>query len=221
MKDITGVMAKKVGMSRFVDEYGRMVAVTILEVVDQKITKILQPERDGYSGYQVGYFTKSAKNLTQADRGRLAQADISECYARFCEFRYPAKGEAPPNGISLGRRLTVDDLSDVDYVDVSGLTKGRGFQGVVKRWGHRISSMSHGSRYHRRTGSLGNCTTPGRVMPGKKMPGRYGSERRTLSRLALMVRDHEESILAVKGAVPGNRGSYVEVRASRSPGKKT
>ena len=215
MKDITGFIAKKVGMSRFVDEYGRMVAVTLLEVVDQQITKVLSQERDGYSGYQVGYFPKASKNLTKADRTRLEKAGIKNTYARFCEFRYPNQNHTPEGELTPGRTLGADDFSDVKFVDVSGLTKGRGFQGAVKRWGHRISSMSHGSRYHRRTGSLGQCTTPARVMPGKKMPGRYGGQRRTLSRLALMVKDTDENILAVKGAVPGNRGSYVEVRASR------
>lgn len=215
MRDITGVMAKKVGMSRFVDEYGRMVPVTILEVVEQKITKILSYDRDGYSGYQVGYFEKSFGNITKADEFRLNQAGLMIPYSRFKEFRYLDKQTKPSEEVTLGRALAVKDFSDVDYVDVSGLTKGRGFQGVVKRWGFRISSMSHGSRYHRRTGSLGHCTTPARVMPGKKLPGRYGGKRQTLLRLSLVSSDEQQNILAVKGAVPGNKGSYVEVRPSR------
>ncbi|MCY4443254.1 MAG: 50S ribosomal protein L3 [Proteobacteria bacterium] len=219
MQPLRGAVAKKVGMSRVMDDYGRMVAVTLLKLEDQKITKILSPERDGYSGYQVGYFVKSEKNLNKPDVVRLRKAGILESYGRFREFRCREVSTAKnidtavleEKGYVVGKDLRARDFSEVKYVDVSGLTKGRGFQGATKRWGFRISSMTHGSRYHRRTGSIGNCATPARVMPGKKMPGRYGQERRTLRKLAVVVRDEGDNLLAIKGAVPGCRGSYVEV----------
>lgn len=205
-----GLVAKKIGMSRMLDEYGNMIPVTLLEVEKQKVTKILTEDRDGYNGFQVGFFTKSEKNLTKPDVSRLRKSGLEENFARFKEFRT----EKAVEGVEVGADVTASVFEGATNVDISGLTKGRGFQGAVKRWGYAIGRMTHGSRFHRRTGSLGNCTTPGRVMKGKKMPGHYGQERRTVRNLKLVNLDVESNILAVKGSVPGNRGGYLEVRPS-------
>lgn len=205
-----GLVARKVGMSRMLDEYGNMIPVTLLEVENQRVTKILTPEKDGYHGFQVGFFTKAEKNLTKADVARLRKGGIEENYAKFKEFRT----SGPVEGLEVGASVTASLLEGVTNFDISGLTKGRGFQGSIKRWGYAIGRMTHGSRFHRRTGSLGMCTTPGRVMKGKKMPGHYGVERRTVRNLKLADLNLEANILAIKGSVPGNRGTYLEVRPS-------
>lgn len=214
---LQGAIAQKIGMSRMVDEYGQMVAVTLLEMVDQKVTKVLTTKKHGYSAYQVGYFPKNAKHLRRPDHYRLRKSGIKQHYSKFKEFRCLDAAVHGDNvqPLDVGQAIGTENFKNISHVDVSGITKGRGFQGSIKRWKFRIAPMSHGSRYHRRTGSLGNCTTPGRVMPGKKLPGQYGNHRRTLAGLKLMVCDDQQSILAVKGAVPGNRGSFVEVRVSR------
>jgi len=206
-----GLVAKKVGMSRMLDEFGNMVPVTLLQVEDQKVTKILTPERDGYHGYQIGFFTKKEKNLAKADVSRLRKTGIEENYAKFKEFRTPDA----ITEVEVGTALTAALFEGVKTIDVSGLTKGRGFQGSVKRWGYAIGRMTHGSRFHRRTGSLGMCTTPGRVMKGKKMPGHYGVERRTVKNLKLADLNVEDNVIAIKGSVPGNRGSFLELRPSK------
>lgn len=205
-----GLVARKVGMSRMLDEYGNMIPVTLLEVENQKVTKILTPERDGYHGFQVGFYTKAEKNLGKPDIARLRKSGVEENYSRFKEFRTAE----PAQGFEVGASVGPSILDGISSLDISGLTKGRGFQGAVKRWGYTIGRMTHGSRFHRRTGSLGNCTTPGRVMKGKKMPGHYGVERRTIRNLKLVDLDVETNILAIKGSVPGNRGGYLEIRPS-------
>ena len=231
---VLGVVTQKVGMSRFVDEYGKMVAVTLLKVPSQQVTKILTEDKNGYQGYQVGFDEKkSEKKLTLADYYRLKKSGIEKFYKKFLEFRYyhhssslkDQKDKAQDSKLSLklGQELSAADLTGVSYVDASGLTKGRGFQGCVKRWGFRISSMSHGSRYHRRSGSIGNCATPGRVAKGKKLPGRYGNARRTVKKLKVMVVDDKMNLIAVKGSVPGNKGCSIEIRpvAYESSDKKS
>ena len=124
-----GLVAKKVGMSRMLDEYGNMIPVTLLQVENQKVTKILTPERDGYHGYQIGFFTKAEKNLAKADVARLRKGGIEENYTKFKEIRTLG----PVEGFEVGTPVTAALLEGVTNFDISGLTKGRGFQGSVKR----------------------------------------------------------------------------------------
>lgn len=191
-----------------VDADGKMIPVTLLQVEDQKVTKVLTPERDGYHGLQVGFFTKSEKNLTKPDVQRLRKSGIEINYAKFKEFRTPG----PVEGMEIGAALTASLLEGISNVDVSGLTKGRGFQGAVKRWNRAIGRMTHGSRFHRRPGSLGQCTTPGRVFKNKKMPGHMGDEVRTIKNLKIMDIDLENNLIALKGSVPGQRHGFLEIR---------
>lgn len=203
-----GLVARKVGMTRMVDADGNMIPVTLLQVENQKITKVLTPERDGYHGLQVGYFTKQEKNLTKADVQRLRKVGVETNYARFKEFRTAG----PLEGLDVGTALTVAMLEGVTNVDICGLTKGRGFQGSVKRHGNAIGRMTHGSRFHRRPGSLGQNTTPGRVFKNKKMPGHMGVEQITIKNLKIMDIDLENNLIAIKGSVPGQRHGFLEVR---------
>lgn len=210
-----GLVAKKIGMSRMVDSQGKIIAVTLLQVEKQRVTKILTPERDGYSGFQVGYATKAEKNLTKADITRLRKSNISENYSRFCEIRTPVSVE----GFELGHEVGLSLLEGVSVVDVTGITKGRGFQGAVRRFNSKIGRMSHGSRFHRRPGSLGQRTTPGRVFKNKHQPGHMGCDRVTLKNLRVVDFDVASQVLAIKGSVPGHREGYVEIRPSKQVAK--
>ncbi|MEZ4740918.1 MAG: 50S ribosomal protein L3 [Bdellovibrionota bacterium] len=203
-----GLIAKKVGMTRMVDANGNMIPVTLLQVEEQKITKVLTPERDGYHGVQVGFLAKGEKHLSKADLQRLRKSGVEENYSRFIEFRT----DGPVEHFELGKSLTAELFDGIDKVDITGVTKGRGFQGAVRRWNSRIGRMTHGSRFHRRPGSLGQCTTPGRVYKNKKMPGHMGSANRTIKNLKVVDIDVESKVIAIKGSVPGNRHGYLEIR---------
>lgn len=209
-KSEKGLIAKKIGMTRIVSEDGEIVPVTLLQVPTQKITKVLSGEKDGYEGYQVGYFEKSEKNLTKPDTGRLRKVGVSENFAKFIEFR--TEGSASDR--KIGDALTAEILKDVKTLNITGYTKGRGFQGAVKRWGASIGRMTHGSRFHRRPGSLGQCTTPGRVFKNKHQPGHMGVEKRTALNVKVVDVDVERNVIAIKGSIPGWRESYVEIRES-------
>ena len=210
-----GLIAKKVGMTRMVDDAGKMIPVTVLEVENQKVTKVLTPERDGYHGVQLGYFLKAEKNLTKPDVSRLRKSGVEENFSRFVEFRTPGPVEA----MGLNSKIGADLFEGVAQVDITGSTKGRGFQGAVKRWNSSIGRMTHGSRFHRRPGSLGQCTTPGRVYKNKKQPGHMGVENRTVRNLKVMKIDATRNLIAIKGSVPGTRNGYLEVRPSIGSGK--
>ena len=205
-----GIIAKKIGMTRMVDKNGQMIAVTVLQIENQKVTKILNKAKDGYDAYQVGYFEKAEKGLNKPDVARLRKAQINDNFARFKEFRT----DAPVSGVEVGAKLTTQILDGVTAVDVTGITKGRGFTGSVKRWDTACGRMSHGSRFHRSPGSLGTRTTPGRVFHGKPVPGHYGVEQVTIQNLGVVDVDQENSLIALKGAVPGHRNGYLLINPS-------
>jgi large subunit ribosomal protein L3 len=204
-----GLVAKKIGMTRMVDANGQMIAVTLLQVENQKITKILTKDRDGYDAYQVGFKETKEKNLAKPDVARLRKSNVKDNFTEFKEFRTEA-----PVAIELGSSLTTDLLNGVTAVDVTGLTKGRGFSGSVKRWDTAVGRWSHGSRFHRSPGSLGTRTTPGRVFMGKKIPGVYGTEQVTIQNLRVVDVDSENSLIALSGAVPGHRNGYLFIKPS-------
>jgi large subunit ribosomal protein L3 len=187
-----------------------MTPVTLLQIEPQKITKVLTPERDGYHAIQVGYFIKKEKALCKADMNRLRKVNVQETFSRFKEFRL-ANGAAD---LAIGTGLELSALEGVSSVDISGLTKGRGFSGSVKRWGTTIGRMTHGSMYHRRPGSLGNRATPARVFKNKVIPGCYGDENITIQNLKVMDIDTENRVLAIKGSVPGHREGFLVVYPS-------
>jgi large subunit ribosomal protein L3 len=204
-----GLVAKKIGMTRMVGKDGLMIAVTLLQVENQKVTKVLTKERDGYDAYQVGYKETKEKNLAKPDVARMRKVNVKENFTTFKEFRTEA-----PVTIELGAQLTTDLLNGVTAVDVTGLTKGRGFSGSVKRWDTAVGRWSHGSRFHRSPGSLGTRTTPGRVFMGKKVPGVYGTEQVTIQNLSVVDVDAENSLIALSGAVPGHRNGYLFIKPS-------
>lgn len=207
---LNGLIAKKIGMTRVIDEAGQMVPVTLLQIETQKITKVLTAERDGYSAYQIGYYKKPEHRLTKADIGRLRKVSVEEGFARFTEVR----AEANTENMTLGRAITLQDLEGVSAVDITGVTKGKGFESAITRWGHAVGRMSHGSMYHRRPGSLGMRTTPGRVFKNKHVPGHMGSVQRTIMNLKVVDLNVEQNVIAIRGSIPGHRDAFVLVRPS-------
>jgi large subunit ribosomal protein L3 len=205
-----GLIAKKVGMTRVLDEEGQMVPVTLLKVEDQQVTKILTPDRDGYHGIQVGYYQKPEHRLNKPDLARLRKANIQSSYTRFKEFRF----DQPVEGFELGSPINASLVAEVQAVDVTGITKGHGFEGAITRWGHKTGRRTHGSHFHRRPGSMGQRTTPGRVYKNKELPGHMGSVQRTIQNLRVVDVDVEANVIALKGSVPGHRNGFVVVQPS-------
>lgn len=205
-----GLIAKKVGMTRVVADSGKIVPVTLLKIVDQMVTKVLTPERDGYAGIQVGYYEKAEKKLTKADLSRLRKSGIEGNFTRFSEFRL----DSQENSFEVGQKLDLGQFESVTALDITGITKGRGFEGSITRWGHKTGRRTHGSHFHRRPGSLGQRTTPGRVYKNKGMPGHMGSVQRTVQNLSVVDIDTAANVLAIKGSVPGHRDGFVIIQPS-------
>ncbi len=202
MKD--GLLGKKLGMTRIYDEKGVAHPVTLIHVAGNQVIQIKTPEKDGYSAAQIGY--ESVKE-SRAYKSALGHAKkYSATPKRFIrEFRYddiPASGTVLP----------VSKFSTGDFVDIVGITKGKGFQGVVRRFRFGGQPASHGSMMHRRTGSLGCRLTPGRIFKNKKMPGHMGGNQRTTQNLKVMQVREEDGVLLVRGSIPGANGSFVVVR---------
>ena len=205
-----GLIAKKIGMTRMVDDKGHMIPVTLLQVAPQKITKVLSNEKEGYTGIQVGYWAKPDHRMNKPDVARLRKASVETNFTRFREFRLDTVDDA----LVSGADLTIEVLDGIGSLDATGLSKGKGFQGAIKRWGSSQGRKTHGSHHHNRPGSLGANTTPGRCMKNRKMPGQTGNKRKTIQNLKVVDLDKEQSIVAVKGSVPGFRNSYLVLKPS-------
>ena len=205
-----GLIAKKVGMTRVINDEGQMVPVTLLKIEDQKVTKVLNQERDGYHGVQVGYYAKPEFRVNKPDLTRLRKVEVADNYTRFKEFR----SEAPVDGVEIGSVVASAWLGEAKSVDITGITKGHGFEGAITRWGHKTGRRTHGSHFHRRPGSLGQRTTPGRVYKNKGMPGHMGNVQRTVQNLKIVDFDTDENLIAVKGSIPGHKNGFVVVKPS-------
>ncbi|MAX31507.1 MULTISPECIES: 50S ribosomal protein L3 [Halomonadaceae] len=205
-----GLVGKKAGMTRVFTEDGASVPVTVIEVEPNRITRVKTVDVDGYSAVQVTSGSRKAKHLTKAQAGQFAKAG-TEAGRSLMEFRLAEGDEAP----EVGGELTVSLFEAGQKIDVTGTSKGKGFQGAVKRWNFRTQDNSHGnSLAHRAPGSIGMCQTPGRVFKGKKMAGQMGNVRCTVQSLEVVRVDAERNLLLIKGAVPGAPGSDVVVRSA-------
>jgi large subunit ribosomal protein L3 len=203
-----GILGKKHGMTQIFDEKGDVIPVTVIEagpcVVVQKKTE----DKDGYNAIQVGFGDISEKKINKPLLGHFKKAGVSpKKYLR--ELRLDDISD-----YNVGTEIRVDIFKPGDRVDVTGISKGKGFAGVIKRYGARRGPMSHGSKYHRRVGSMGATTDPGRTLKGKKMPGRMGGERVTIKNLEVVKVDPELNLLVVKGSVPGPKGSLLIIKDS-------
>jgi large subunit ribosomal protein L3 len=202
-----GLVGKKSGMTRIFTEDGVSIPVTVIEVTPNRITQIRTPEVDGYSAVQVTAGSRKAKHLTKAQAGHFAKAGV-EAGRIVREFRLADDQEVP----AQGSELTVSLFEAGQIIDVTGTSKGKGFQGAVKRWNFRTQDATHGnSLSHRAPGSIGQNQTPGRVFKGKKMAGHMGAEQVTVQSLEIVRVDAERNLLLVKGAVPGATGGDVIV----------
>jgi len=204
-----GLVGRKSGMTRVFTEEGVSVPVTVVEVQPNRVTQIKTPDIDGYSAIQVTTGSKKASRVSKAAAGHFARAG-TEAGDGLWEFR--TEGEAAAE-LELGGEIKVDLFQVGQKVDVTGASKGKGFQGVVKRHNFRMQDATHGnSLSHRAPGSIGQCQTPGKVWKGKKMAGQMGSVRKTTQSLEVVRVDAEHNLLLIKGAVPGATGSSVIVR---------
>ncbi len=203
----TGLIAKKLGMSRIFDANGKHVPVTVLKVEECQVVAVQTQEKNGYTALQLGSGNKKASRATQAERGHFAKANV-EPKEKVVEFRVDEK-----HLLEIGAELSAEHFVVGQFVDVSGVTIGRGFQGGMKRWNFGGLRATHGvSVSHRSIGSTGQRQDPGRVFKNKKMPGHMGARNRTMLNLKVIAVDAENGLIMVNGAVHGYKGSWVTVR---------
>lgn len=205
-----GVVGTKIGMTRIFNEDGVSTPVTVVEVAPNRITQIKNDVVDGYKAIQVTMGKKHAGRVSKPEAGHFAKASV-EAGLGLWEFRFEEDSDI--EGLELGSEITVEKFADVTCVDVTGTTKGKGFAGGVKRHNFKMQDATHGnSLSHRAPGSIGQNQTPGRVFKGKKMAGHMGDVKQTTLNLDLVKVDVENSLLLIKGALPGAKGSTVIVR---------
>jgi len=198
-----GLIGRKVGVTQVFQGDGTMVAVSVLAIQPNTVTRLRTDERDGYNAVQIG--TEESKRLTKPEAGQLKDLPM---VATIREFRVESL-----EGFEVGQKLTLGDLfADGDFVDVTGVSKGKSFSGVIKRHNFRRGPKTHGSDHHRAPGSIGPGTTPGRVYRGMKMAGHMGAERATIKKLRVVRADAERGLLLVKGSLPGARGALILVK---------
>jgi len=200
-----GLLGNKIGMTQIFDESGNIIPVTILKVGPCVITQVKTESTDGYYSIQVGYGNVSSKSLTQPELGHLQKSDIQPLkYLK--EFKTTEEDE-----FSIGQVLNVESFSPGQFVNIQGKTVGKGFSGLQKRWNFTRGPMTHGSKNHRAPGSIGMGTTPGRVLPGKKMAGQLGNKITTVKKLKVIQVNAEENVLVIKGSVPGKPGNLLSI----------
>ena len=202
------LIGRKVGMTQIFDEEGKVIPVTAIEVGPCTVTQIKTVEQDGYTAVQLGFGEVKERKLNKPELGHLSKNKLApKKYLR--EFRLDSV-----EGMNVGDELKADVFSVGDRVDIQGTSKGKGFQGVIKRHGQSRGPMGHGSMYHRRPGSMGPTSTPGRVFPGKKLPGHMGSVTVTIQNLEVVKVDLDKNVILVKGSVPGAKGSILKIKSS-------
>ena len=203
-----GIIGKKIGMTQIFDVDGKVIPVTLIEAGPCVVAQKKTIENDGYEAVQLAYQDAKKKHLTKAEIGHFEKAGISP-KRHLKEFRLEDCAQ-----YEVGSVVTVETFAQGDKVDITGITKGRGYTGCVKRWGHHILRMTHGTGpIHRQPGSMG-VIDPARIFKNKKMPGQYGNEQVTILNLVAVKIDAEKNLIAVKGAVPGAKGGIVFIRDS-------
>lgn len=212
------LMGKKKGMIRLFDEKGDCIICTVIEAEPNIVVQLKNKEKDGYVSVQMGAFqvpSSKIKNVTKPLKGHFAKAKIEP--RRHLSESLISDGEE----FTVGQEIGVEYFAEISFVDVSGVSKGKGFQGVIKRHGFSGGPAAHGSGFHRTAGSTGMCSNPGRTFPGLKMAGHMGNERKTVENLKVIKVDQERKTILVKGPIPGARGGLVYIRKSvKRTGKK-
>lgn len=202
------IMAKKIGMTQIFTENGNLIPVTVLEAGPCVVVQKKTVENDGYAAIQVGFIDAKAKQVTKPEKGHFDKAETApKKYLK--EFKLD-----DIDAYEIGSEIKADVFAEGDKVDVSGVSKGKGYQSTIKRYDHQRGPMGHGSKSHRVVGSMGSSASPSRVKKGKKMPGHMGSEMVTVQNLEIVRADAEKNILLIKGAVPGPKGSILVIKNS-------
>ena len=209
-----GILGTKLGMTQVFDEAGKSVPVTVVKAGPCKVTQVKTKETDGYEAIQVGYGETREKLLTKPQKGHLAKSGAGNL-RHLKEYRVNSASE-----YELGQELKVDLFEPGQLIDVSGRTMGRGFAGNQKRWHFSRGPMTHGSKNHRAPGSIGAGTTPGRVLPGKHMAGRYGNDKVTVRKLSVVKVDAEQDVILIRGSVPGKPGTLLSIAPTNKVGNK-
>ena len=209
-----GILGKKVGMTQVFTKDGKLIPVTVIEVEPNVVTQIKTVEKDGYDAIQLGTVTVKEKSSNKAKIGHAKKANTAP--KRFLK---ELRG-VNVNDYTLGQEINIDVFKEGEIVDVSGISKGKGYQGVIKRWNQSRGPMGHGSQYHRGVGSLGTLL-PMHVLKGKKMPGHMGSEAITIQNLEVVSVDLENNVILVKGNVPGPKKSLVMIKTAVKKGEQT
>ncbi len=203
-----GIIGKKIGMTQIFDEKGNVIPVTVIETAGNVVTQVKTVETDGYNSIQLGYGDVKSKHINKPLEGHFKKAGV-ENKKHLREFRT----EEVAN-YKVGDEVKADIFAAGEKVDVQGTSKGKGFQGVIRRHGQHRGPMTHGSMYHRRPGSMGQRSTPGRVFKGKKLPGHMGRVTVTIQNLEVVKVDTDKNVLLVKGSVPGAKGAILKVKST-------
>jgi large subunit ribosomal protein L3 len=203
---LPAIYGQKAGMTRIFDESGKNVPVTVIKLIPNFISQVKTTETDGYNAYQVAFYEKREKLVTSPVKGQLKKANIDKMFTRFTEFK---ADEALAE--NLGKELSYEFFAAKAIIDVTGTTKGKGFAGVMKKYNFRGGPASHGHKFHRTTGSIGNRATPGRVFKQKKMPGHMGVITKTVQNLKVVELNEDQGYMLIKGSVPGSKNGFVKI----------
>ena len=203
-----GLIGKKIGMTQIFDEKGLVIPVTVIEAGPCVVAQVKTSETDGYDAIQLGFGDVKAKHINKPEMGHFAKSKL-EAKRHLREFRLD-----DISTYKVGDEVKADVFAAGEKVDIQGTSKGKGFQGVIKRHGQSRGPMGHGSMYHRRPGSMGSTTTPGRVFKGKKLPGHMGHTTITIQNLEVVKTDLDKNVILVKGSVPGAKGAILKLKVS-------
>ena len=203
-----GIIGRKVGMTQIFDEKGNVIPVTVIEAGPCVVSQVKTVETDGYDAIQLGFGEVKDKHINKPEKGHFSKAGL-EAKKHLREFRLDSV-----ENVKVGDELKADVFEAGEKIDVQGTSKGKGFQGVIKRHGQHRGPMGHGSMYHRRPGSMGSTSTPGRVFKGKKLPGHMGRVTVTIQNLDVVRVDLDKNVILVKGSVPGPKGAILKIKSA-------
>ena len=203
-----GLIGKKIGMTQIFDESGKVIPVTVIEAGPCVVAQVKTVETDGYQAVQLGFGDIKEKKLNKPTKGHFTKVNVTP-KKHLREFRLNSV-----EGLTVGQELKADIFTAGDKIDIQGTSKGKGFQGVIKRHGQSRGPMGHGSMYHRRPGSMGPTSTPGRVFKGKRLPGHMGAQTISILNLEVVRVDLDKNVILVKGSVPGAKGAILKLKSS-------
>jgi large subunit ribosomal protein L3 len=204
--DLTSFYGVKAGMTRVFDENGNHVPVTVIKLIPNVVSQVKTAAKDGYNAYQIAYQQKREKLINNPKQGHLKKAGVKAFFNRFAEIK-----TSDINEENLGKEISLGEFAANSYADVTGVTKGKGFQGVMKKFSFAGGPATHGSHFHRGPGSIGNRATPGRVFKGKKMPGHLGDKTQTVQNIKIQEVNLDKGYMLLKGSVPGAKNSFVKI----------